>query len=195
MADFSQQLNTLREGIDELDSQLVELLAKRSALTTQVGQIKAEAGMPVYVPEREKALITSRRAQAEAQGVSPDLTEDLLRRIMRESYHTQNNRYRCVNPSLGQVVVIGGAGALGKVFVGLFERSGYQVTVVEQEDWQSGDAQQTLSQAALVIVAVPINVTEHVIAQLTMLPEDWTIRVNRMYLKVAPPMGEPNEDA
>ncbi|HAW74231.1 MAG TPA: bifunctional chorismate mutase/prephenate dehydrogenase, partial [Alteromonas australica] len=56
MADFSQQLNTLREGIDELDSQLVELLAKRSALTTQVGQIKAEAGMPVYVPEREKAL-------------------------------------------------------------------------------------------------------------------------------------------
>ena len=172
MADFSQQLNTLREGIDELDSQLVELLAKRSALTTQVGQIKAEAGMPVYVPEREKALITSRRAQAEAQGVSPDLTEDLLRRIMRESYHTQNNRYRCVNPSLGQVVVIGGAGALGKVFVGLFERSGYQVTVVEQEDWQSGDAQQTLSQAALVIVAVPINVTEHVIAQLTMLTED-----------------------
>ena len=172
MVDFSQQLNTLREGIDELDSQLVELLAKRSALTTQVGQIKAEAGMPVYVPEREKALITSRRAQAEAQGVSPDLTEDLLRRIMRESYHTQNNRYRCVNPSLGQVVVIGGAGALGKVFVGLFERSGYQVTVVEQEDWQSGDAQQTLSQAALVIVAVPINVTEHVIAQLTMLPED-----------------------
>ena len=172
MADFSQQLNTRREGSDELDSQLVELLAKRSALTTQVGQIKAEAGMPVYVPEREKALITSRRAQAEAQGVSPDLTEDLLRRIMRESYHTQNNRYRCVNPSLGQVVVIGGAGALGKVFVGLFERSGYQVTVVEQEDWQSGDAQQTLSQAALVIVAVPINVTEHVIAQLTMLPED-----------------------
>ena len=28
---------------------------------------------------------------------------------MRESYHTQNNRYRCVNPSLGQGVVIGGA--------------------------------------------------------------------------------------
>ena len=29
----------------------------------------------------------------------------------------------------------------------------------------------------------------------TMLPEDWTIRVNRMYLKVAPPRGEPNGDA
>ena len=29
----------------------------------------------------------------------------------------------------------------------------------------------------------------------TMLPEDWTIRVNKMYLKAAPPRGEPNEDA
>ena len=29
----------------------------------------------------------------------------------------------------------------------------------------------------------------------TMLPEDWTIRVNKMYLKVAPPRGELNEDA
>ena len=67
MADFSQhlkKLDTLREGIDELDSQLVELLAKRNQITTQVGQIKAEAGMHVYVPEREKALNASRRAHA-----------------------------------------------------------------------------------------------------------------------------------
>lgn len=171
MADFSQQSNTLREGIDELDTQLVELLAKRNALTTQVGQVKAEAGMPVYVPSREKELIASRRAQAEALGVSPDLTEDLLRRIMRESYHTQNNRYLGVNADVGTIVVIGGAGALGKIFVSLFERSGYSVSVVEREDWESGHAANVLSTAALVVVAVPINLTEQVIGQLSMLPE------------------------
>ena len=135
MAELSQhlkKLDTLREGIDELDTQLVELLAKRNQITTQVGQIKAEAGMPVYVPEREKALIASRRAQAEALGVSPDLTEDLLHRVMRESYHTQNNKYRCVKPDVDNVVVIGGAGALGRVFVSLFERSNYNVSVVEK---------------------------------------------------------------
>ncbi|MEM7267205.1 MAG: chorismate mutase, partial [Pseudomonadota bacterium] len=40
MADLSQhlkKLDTLREGIDELDTQLVELLAKRNQITTQVG--------------------------------------------------------------------------------------------------------------------------------------------------------------
>ena len=171
MADFSQQLEELREGIDELDTQLVELLAKRNHITTQVGKLKAEAGMPVYVPAREKALIASRRAQAELLGVSPDLTEDLLRRVMRESYHTQNNQYRCVNESVGNVVVIGGEGALGRVFVSLFERSRYKVSVVEKDDWQSGRAADVLSQAALVVVAVPINVTEKTIAQLTMLPK------------------------
>ncbi|WOI36422.1 bifunctional chorismate mutase/prephenate dehydrogenase [Alteromonas sp. CI.11.F.A3] len=173
MADFShsQQLDTLREGIDELDTQLVELLAKRNALTTKVGQVKAEAGMPVYVPSREKELIASRRAQAEAVGVSPDLTEDLLRRIMRESYHTQNNRYLGVNADAGTIVVIGGAGALGKIFVSLFERSGYSVSVVEREDWERGHAADVLSTAALAVVAVPINLTEQVIGQLSMLPE------------------------
>ena len=174
MTDSSQhlkELEKLRKGIDELDSQLVDLLAKRNQITTQVGQIKAEAGMPVYVPEREKALIASRRQQADALGVSPDLTEDLLRRVMRESYHTQNNKYRCVKPEIDNVVVIGGAGALGRVFVSLFERSNYNVSVVERDDWESGYAESVLRTASLVIVSVPINLTESVIAKLDMLPE------------------------
>ena len=172
MADFSQQLASLREDIDELDPQLVELLAKRNKITTRVGQIKAQAGMPVYVPKREKELIASRRQQAESLGVSADLTEDLLRRVMRESYHTQNNEYRCVKPDIDNVVVIGGEGALGRVFVSLFQRSKYTVNVVERDDWDNGTASTLLSAASLVIVAVPINLTESVINQLTMLRDD-----------------------
>ncbi len=172
MTDTSQRLDQLRQGIDALDSQLVELLAKRAALTTEVGKIKAESGVPVYVPEREKSLIASRREQAEHAGVSPELVEDLLRRIMRESYHTQNNRYRCVNPDVGNIVVIGGGGALGSVFVSLFSKSGYSVASVEKTDWDNGLAQKRLSQADVVVVAVPINVTEQVISTLTMLKPD-----------------------
>ncbi len=172
MSDLSSRLGELRQEIDQLDSQLVELLAKRAKVTTEVGQIKAETGMPVYVPEREKNLIASRRKQAGSAGVSPDLVEDLLRRIMRESYHTQNNRYLCINPNAGNVVVIGGRGALGRVFVNLFQKSGYQVSIVEQDDWDTGNAETVLSSAKLVVVAVPINLTEQVIGQLTMLSDD-----------------------
>jgi len=167
---FAQQLSDLRQGIDELDSQLVDLLAKRAALASKVGDIKAKTGMPIYVPSREAALLADRQQQAEAAGVSPALVEDLLRRIMRESYHIQNNRYRCVNPGVKRIVVIGGGGALGSVFVGLFTRSGYNVDILEKDDWSQ--AESLFAQASLVLVSVPINLTVDVIASLKALPEN-----------------------
>ena len=168
--ELNDALTKCRRDIDDIDTQLVELLAKRSALTTQIGDIKAKTGMPIYVPERERALLEARRAQAKALGVSPQLVEDLLRRMMRESYTTQNNQYVKVNDNINKVVVIGGRGALGKVFVELFERSDYAVDIIEKDDWVN--AQQIFDNADLVIVSVPINLTEQVISQLSNLPAD-----------------------
>ncbi|MCC2615195.1 bifunctional chorismate mutase/prephenate dehydrogenase [Aestuariibacter halophilus] len=163
-------LDDLRDQIDELDSALVKLLAQRAAVTRQVGEYKASKGMPIYVPSREAALIKARRQQAQSLGVPPALVEDLLRRIMRESYQTQHQQYHCLAPDVGTVVVIGGGGALGRIFVDMFERSGYQVSILEQDDWPLAD--QIFKDAGLVIVAVPIKVTEAVIAKLNQLPAD-----------------------
>jgi chorismate mutase/prephenate dehydrogenase len=113
-----------------------------------VGEYKSQTGLPIYIPERETELIEKRRKQAVEVGVSPSLVEDLLRRIMRESYQTQNVIYKKQNTKVNKVVVIGGAGALGKVFVDMLQRSDY------------------------LVVAVPIKVTENVIRQLTSLPKD-----------------------
>lgn len=163
-------IEQLREQIDQLDIQLVELLAKRQKVTTQVGEYKKEVGKPIYDPEREADLIAKRRALAESMGVTPDLIEDLLRRIMRESYQSQHNAYRCVLEEGSKVVIVGGAGALGRRFVDMFERSNYQVEIIEQEDWSR--AEQIVDSAKLVLVAVPIKLTEQVIKQLPELPQD-----------------------
>jgi chorismate mutase/prephenate dehydrogenase len=161
-------LSELRQQIDGIDSQLVKLLARRAEITAKVGQYKSQVGLPIYVPEREAQLIAKRRAEAEQQNVSPVLVEDLLRRIMRESYHTQNVDYLCTNPQIQKVVVIGGAGALGRVFVDIFKRSGYLVQLLEQNDWPNADS--ILCDAGLVLVAVPIKLTESIISKLTQLP-------------------------
>ena len=100
-------LNELRNQIDELDQQLVDILAKRSALTKRVGEWKSKTGLPIYVPSREAQLISSRREQAQLKGLSPDMIEDVLRRVMRESYQTQNKHYLCTRPELNKIVVIG----------------------------------------------------------------------------------------
>ena len=157
----------LRQQIDQLDSQLVELLAKRAAVTAQVGRVKQQFALPLYVPEREQALIKARREQAEQAGVSADLIEDVLRRVMRESYQTQEAGFVCCRNPGDKIVVVGGDGALGKRFVSLFKRSGYSVEVLEQYNWHQ--AEELVLGAALVLVAVPIAVTEQVITQLPQL--------------------------
>jgi chorismate mutase/prephenate dehydrogenase len=168
---FQQQLNTLRKEIDDVDQQLVELLVRRREITSKVGQLKSQVGMPIYAPEREEKLIEQRREQAENAGLSPELIEDVLRRLMRDSYVSQDaSGYLCVNPQCRKVVIIGGKGKLGGVFVDLFQRSGYQVATLEQEDWPN--SQTILAKASVVIVAVPIHLTVAVIQQLNDLPKD-----------------------
>ena len=164
------KLNQYREQIDAIDQSLVELLARRAKLTRQVGEYKREQGLPIYLPEREAELLAKRGAEAEAHGISSELVEDLLRRIMRESYRTQDATFNCVNPAFGKVVVIGGGGALGSLFVSLLERSHYQVKVFEVDDWQRAD--ELLSDAAMVIISVPIRATIDVINQLPKLKDD-----------------------
>ena len=176
-------LAPLRSQIDEIDSQLVQLLAARAKVTAEVGRVKQQHALPLYVPERELALLKARRAEAEQAGVSPELVEDVLRRVMRESYQTQETGFVCCRPQGGKVVVVGGAGALGQRFVSLFQRSGYQVQVLEQNDWER--AAQLVQNACLVLLAVPIHVTAQVIAQLPPLPADCVL-ADLTSIKAAP---------
>lgn len=169
--DFDKKLTHLRDEIDEIDSDLVKLLQRRLSVTSKVGQLKNSVGKPIYDAVREASLFAKRRQQATDVGLSPDLIEDVLRRLMRDSYVSQDaSGYRCVYPECNKVVVVGGKGQLGSIFVDLFQRSDYQVDIIEQNDWPNSDA--ILAKASLVIVAVPINLTNMVIHHLNNLPKD-----------------------
>ena len=163
-------LDNLRDEIDQLDTQLVELLVKRQRITTAVGKYKKEVGKPIYDPQRESELIAKRRELASSLQVEPDLVEDLLRRIMRESYQTQHDAYRCVLPEQSKVVIVGGKGALGSRFCDMFTRSNYLVEVIEQGDWPNIDSK--IKDAKLILITVPIKITEQVIAKLPELASD-----------------------
>ena len=54
-------LNHLRQEIDALDRELIQLFAKRLELVTQVGEVKHEKGLPIYAPDRELAMLQARR--------------------------------------------------------------------------------------------------------------------------------------
>lgn len=181
---MANELATLREQIDEVDQQLVELFAQRLKLVAKVGEVKNRQGISIYAPEREASMLAQRRVEAEALGVPPDLIEDVLRRVMRESYSSEKDvGFKCMNPHLGNVVVVGGAGKLGRLFVQLLTLSGYQVLILEKNDW--ANAASILSDAGLVIVAVPIEQTVRLIQQLPKLPANCLL-VDLTSVKAAP---------
>lgn len=158
-------LNPLREKIDQVDRKLIELFAERLKLVAEVGKVKSEHGIPVYAPDREKAMIEARRQEAEKQGVPEDLIEDVLRRVMRESYANENKHgFKQVNPNINKIVIVGGKGKLGRLFDRFLSLSGYQVVALDQDDWDN--AAEILSGADLVIVCVPINTTLETIERL-----------------------------
>ncbi|MDH5881161.1 bifunctional chorismate mutase/prephenate dehydrogenase [Vibrio cyclitrophicus] len=165
------ELNELRDQIDVVDKQMLDLLAQRLALVEKVGEVKSEHGLPIYVPEREAAMLASRRQEAEKIGVPPQLIEDILRRTMRESYASEKDSgFKCLNPELRSVVIVGGNGQLGGLFGRMFKLSGYEVKILGSQDWDRAD--EILDNAGLVVVTVPIHLTEGVIAKLGNLPSD-----------------------
>ncbi|WP_333918632.1 bifunctional chorismate mutase/prephenate dehydrogenase [Vibrio crassostreae] len=165
------ELNELRDQIDAVDKQMLDLLAQRLALVEKVGEVKSEHGLPIYVPEREAAMLASRRQEAEKIGVPPQLIEDILRRTMRESYASEKDSgFKCLNPELRSVVIVGGNGQLGGLFGRMFKLSGYEVKILGSQDWDKAD--EILDNAGLVVVTVPIHLTEGVIAKLGNLPSD-----------------------
>jgi chorismate mutase len=50
-------LNKLRENIDQIDSELIDLLAKRFKVTSEIAQYKRSHGLPIFVPEREREIL------------------------------------------------------------------------------------------------------------------------------------------
>lgn len=158
-------LQDLRDQIDQTDRQLLSILAKRLELVKQVGEVKHHHGLPIYVPERESAMLASRRQDAETMGVPADLIEDILRRIMRESYSRENHLgFKTVNSQIQKIVIVGGKGKLGSVFSRYLSLSGYFVTALDREDWDR--AAEILADADVVILSVPIVATLETIERL-----------------------------
>ena len=69
-------LDELRQAIDAVDLQILKLLHERVRLVMAVGEYKRERDMPVYDPERERALLERLCRSAE-----PPLDADTIRRI------------------------------------------------------------------------------------------------------------------
>lgn len=77
-------LSDIRIEIDHIDRELIRLLAQRQRLVEKAGQLKPKGDKAaVQASDRVAQVIANRRKEALELGLSPDVTEDVWRSMIK----------------------------------------------------------------------------------------------------------------
>lgn len=183
--EFDKEILALRSRIDEIDGQILFLLAQRQAQVEKVVKFKKKHNIPVYHPAREEDLISKLRAQAGKTNLDPDFMEDLYRVILKQSRVKQIDQLqgKGVKPDT-RVLIIGGEGLMGQFFASLFRKSGYEVRILEKQDWNK--AKELCENIDLALICVPIEKTCDIIEQIAPFLGHKTILADLTSIKAKP---------
>ncbi len=168
-------LEELRQRMNDLDRQLIALVAERKAVSEEVARVKRATGKPTRDYEREREVIMGVRAMATERGVSPQLAEQLLRLLIRSSLTTQEQASVVAHGtgSGRRALVIGGAGKMGGWFVSFLLSQGFSVEVADPaaapagvarvEDWRRTDLKHDF-----IVLATPLGITDAILRDLAL---------------------------
>jgi len=82
-------LEELRNEIDEIDKDIIELLGKRFEATKKIGQVKIQYGFPLYQPEREQVVLRDRKIEANKLNIDEQFIDEFFSVIFRQSRKIQ----------------------------------------------------------------------------------------------------------
>jgi chorismate mutase/prephenate dehydrogenase len=166
-------LDELRARLDVLDRDLLELVAKRQAISSEIAEVKRATGQSTRDFGREREVLLKARGDARELGVSPVLAESLLRALIRGSL-TAQERVRVASQGRGSghtALVIGGRGKMGRWMADFLASQGFRVTIADPagevagHEWAADWAGTSLDHD-LIVVATPMQVANAVLAAL-----------------------------
>ena len=86
--EYQARLGKLREEIDQIDGELLPLFLRRMTCSQRVAQLKGEAGMPVFSPERERAILDKVRERGGEDGDAAAALYSSIMAISRAKQHS-----------------------------------------------------------------------------------------------------------
>jgi len=93
-----RSLDEIRAGMDDIDRQIVALIATRVEYVREAAKFKTSLEN-VAAPERVQAVLKTRRAWAEAAGLDGEAIERLYRDLVAYSIAEEHKRWRQMNAS------------------------------------------------------------------------------------------------
>jgi chorismate mutase / prephenate dehydrogenase len=175
MTRVTATLEDLRQRVNDLDRELITLVAERKAVSEEVARVKRATGKPTRDYEREREVILGVRAMASERGVSPELAEQLLRLLIRSSLTTQEQASVAARGagSGRRALVIGGAGKMGGWFVSFLLSQGFTVEIADPAaaspgggrvaDWRHTDLKHDF-----IVLATPLGITDAILRDLAL---------------------------
>ena len=85
----TEGISLMRKQIDELDNQLMELLAKRMKVCREIGEYKKKHNMTVLQTSRYNEILNKRGAQGSLWGMAPDFIKTVFEAVHEESVRQQ----------------------------------------------------------------------------------------------------------
>lgn len=123
----------LRNQLDVLDRQLLDLIDQRQRTIAAIGEIKRGMGKPLRDFAREKEVLDLAEANAAARGLDRGLAHELMKLLIQHSLTTQENeQLRAEARGDGRrALVVGGAGQMGRWFARFLDSQGFVVELVD----------------------------------------------------------------
>ena len=87
--EFLETIDQLRSQIDEVDTELMNLLSKRMKLAESIGAYKKRKNMTILQPNRWNEILEKAQALGKVKGLSGDFMEAYLRAVHQESINHQ----------------------------------------------------------------------------------------------------------
>jgi chorismate mutase/prephenate dehydrogenase len=173
MSEAIDDIEELRAQLKDLDREVLSLIKKRMDIVQDIGRLKEEKDLPTRDSDQEKKVVGRAREVSEELGLDPDVSEDVMLRLIDASLKVQEQD-RMSQRSRGSgksVLIIGGAGTMGRWFTSFLNSQDYDVEIADpagpvdgvssHESWEELDLSYDV-----IIVTTPIRQTREVLMKL-----------------------------
>jgi len=142
-------LESLRQELDDLDSRLMAIAARRIQVVRRIGELKAGDDRPVFDRTRERDVYVRARDNAAHAGLDPKVGEALLQTLVEAGHGLQEELQP--DSEAHRFCIVGGGGRMGTRIKRELEGRGHRVDVIEKDDPFS-----IAAEADIVMLSVPM---------------------------------------
>ena len=87
--DSRMQLEYLRQLMDAVDAEIIDLIGKRMELSSRIGEVKKESNMTAYQPARWREIVATTTERAAVHQLTKEFIVELYEKIHHESIRRQ----------------------------------------------------------------------------------------------------------